>query len=155
MSTAIRTRLLEATRRALNPSGRRRDERGAAAAWTLILTTTAFVALLGLVGGGGELINERVEAKRAAEQAARAGADELSASAVRSGSDKVDSGAAIARAKGVLRQAGWAGSVRVNGSDVTVTASGTREPRFLGLLGVRAIQIRETGSADAISTPDG
>ena len=54
--------------------------------WTMIIVTTAFVGLMGLVGGGGELINERVEAKRAAEQAARAGADELSASAVRSGS---------------------------------------------------------------------
>ena len=60
--------------------------------WTMIIATTAFVALMALVGGGGELINERVEAKRAAEQAARAGADELSASAVRSGTDQVDAG---------------------------------------------------------------
>lgn len=135
--------------------GTRRDERGAAAAWTLIIASTAFVALLGLVGGGGELINERVEAKRAAEQAARAGADELSASAVRSGSDQVDTGAAIARAKGVLRDSGWSGTVRVRGSEVIVTATGTRDPQFLGLLGVGAINIRETGSADAISTPDG
>jgi hypothetical protein len=120
-----------------------------------MLTSTAFVALLGLVGGGGELINERVEAKRAAEQAARAGADELSGSAVRSGSDRVDTGAAIARAQGVLRAAGWSGTVRVQGSQVVVTATGTREPQFLGLLGVGAIEIRETGSADAISTPDG
>jgi Flp pilus assembly protein TadG len=133
---------------------RRRDERGAAA-WTLIITTTAFVALLGLVGGGGELINERVEAKRAAEQAARAGADELSVPAVRSGTDAVDAGDAIARAKGVLNRAGWTGTVRVQGSKVIVTATGTRNPEFLGLLGVGAIRISETGSADAISTPDG
>jgi len=134
---------------------RPRDERGAAAVWTLIITTTAFVALLGLVGGGGELINERVEAKRAAEQAARAGADELSASAVRSGTDAVDAGAAIARAQGVLHRAGWTGTVQVQGSKVIVTATGTRNPQFLGLLGVGAIRISETGSADAISTPDG
>ena len=135
--------------------GGRCDERGAAAAWTLILASTAFVALLGLVGGGGELINERVDAKRAAEQSARAGADELSASAVRSGSDKVDVGAAIARAKTVLRQSGWSGTVRVNGSEVTVTATGTRNPQFLRLLGVGTVTISETGSADAISTPNG
>jgi len=134
---------------------RRRDERGAAAVWTMIIVTTAFVGLMGLVGGGGELINERVEAKRAAEQAARAGADELSASAVRSGSDQVDAGDAIARANSVLHQAGWSGSVRVEGSRVVVTATGTRNPQFLSLLGVGAIQISETGSADAISTPDG
>jgi Flp pilus assembly protein TadG len=133
---------------------RRRDERGAAA-WTLIITTTAFVALLGLIGGGGELINGRVEAKRAAEQAARAGADELSVAAVRSGTDAVDAGEAIARATGMLHQAGWTGTVRVQGSKVIVTATGTRSPEFLGLLGVGAIRIHETGSADAISTPDG
>jgi hypothetical protein len=110
---------------------------------------------MGLVGGGGELINERVGAKRAAEQAARAGADALSASAVRSGSDQVDAGAAVARARGVLSQSGWSGSVQVQGSRVVVTATGSRQPQFLSLLGVGAIQISETGSADAISTPDG
>ena len=136
-------------------SRRPRDERGAAAVWTLILTATAFVALMGLVGGGGELINERVEAKRAAEQAARAGADELSVAAARSGSDRVDAGDAIARANAVLRQAGWSGSVRVQGSTVIVTATGTRSPQFLGLLGVGAIAISETGSADGISAPAG
>lgn len=134
---------------------RARDERGVAAVWTLIITTTAFVALLGLVGGGGELINEKVEAKRAAEQAARAGADVLSAAAVRSGTDHVDPAAAITRAQRVLERAGWTGTVRIQGSRVVVTATGTRTPRFLGLLGVSAIRVSETGSADAISTPDG
>lgn len=121
----------------------------------MIITTTAFVALMALVGGGGELINERVEAKRAAEQAARAGADELSASAVRSGTDRVDAGQAIARANNVLRQAGWSGSVNVQGSRVVVTVTDSRPPQFLSLIGVGAIQINETGAADAISTPDG
>ena len=156
MSRILTTLRHQVTRLAHNRRLRRpRDERGVAAVWTLIITTTAFVALLGLVGGGGELINERVEAKRAAEQAARAGADELSVSAVRSGTDSVDAGDAIARAKGVLGQSGWSGTVRVQGSKVIVTANGTRRPEFLGLLGVGAIRISETGSADAISTPDG
>ena len=61
----------------------------------------------------------------------------------------------FAHAKGVLHRAGWTGTVRVQGSKVTVTATGTRNPEFLGLLGVGAIRISETGSADAISTPDG
>lgn len=137
------------------PPRRVRDERGVASVWTMIVVTTAFVGLMALVGGGGELINERVEARRAAEQAARAGADELSASAVRSGTDQVDAGKAIARANGVLRQAGWSGSVRVEGSRVVVTVNDTRSPQFLSLIGVGAMQINETGSADAISTPDG
>lgn len=131
------------------------DERGVAAVWLLIVASTAFVALVGLVGGGGELINAQVNARRAAEQAARAGADELSEASLRSGTDSVNAGAAIARAKKILRDAGWSGSVQVQGSKVTVTATGTRRPTFLLLLGVTSVHISETGSADAISGPDG
>ncbi|MDN5898558.1 MAG: hypothetical protein L0H74_00645 [Brachybacterium sp.] len=133
---------------------RRQEEAGAVAVWMLIITTTAFMALLGLVAGGGELINEQVEAKRVAEQAARAGADELSAASVRSGSDHVNAGDAIARARMTLRQSGWSGSVRVRGSKVIVTAAGTRTPEFLGLIGVSSVHVSETGSADAISASD-
>ena len=132
-----------------------RGERGAAAVWTLILTVTAFTALVGLVGGGGELINDRVQAKRVAEQAARAGADALSASAVRSGRDAVDRDEALARAHDVLRASGWGGKIRINGSEVVVTATGTRSPQLLGLLGVNRVHISQTGTAHAISTPDG
>ena len=135
--------------------GRGRDEHGAAAVWTLILTVTAFTALVGLVGGGGELTNDRVQAKRVAEQAARAGADALSAPAVRSGRDGLDRGEALARAHDLLRASGWGGKVRINGSEVVVTAIGTRSPQLLGLLGVNRVHISQTGAADAISTPDG
>jgi Flp pilus assembly protein TadG len=131
------------------------DERGAAAVWTLIITTTAFVALVGIVGGGGELVNEQTNARRVAEQAARAGADELSEASARSGGNSVDTGAAIARAKQILNAAGWSGTVRVHGSQVVVTATGTRKPTFLPLLGIKTVHINETGTADAISSPDG
>ena len=134
---------------------RRRDERGAAAVWTLIITTTAFVALVGIVGGGGELVNEQSNARRVAEQAARAGADELSEASARSGGDNVNTGDAIARAHQILKTAGWSGSVRVEGSTVIVTATGTRKPTFLPLLGVGTVHISETGTADAISSPGG
>lgn len=155
MSTVL-PRLRVVLARIVTAPGRRHDERGAAAVWTLIIASTAFVALLGLVGGGGELVNDHVAAKRAAEQAARAGADELSqAAVVHDSTDRVNVGDAIARAKQVLQQAGWSGTVQVNGSEVTVTATGTREPQFLRLLGVGVVQIQETGSANAISTPNG
>ena len=154
--SSIAHRIRLALARLLTAPGRRHDERGGAAVWTLIIASTAFVALLGLVGGGGELVNDHVAAKRAAEQAARAGADELSqAAVVHDSTDRVNVGDAIARAKQVLQQSGWSGTVQVNGSEVTVTATGTREPQFLRLLGVGVVQIQETGSANAISTPNG
>ncbi len=67
----------------------------------------------------------------------------------------VDRGEALARAHDVLRASGWGGKVRINGSEVVVTATGTRSPQLLGLLGVNRVHISQTGSADAISTPDG
>lgn len=132
-------------------STQRRSERGSAAIWMLIIVPTAFAALIGLVGGGGELINEQVQARRVAEQAARAGADELSESSVRDGTDHVQSAAAIVRARDVLTASGWDGAVRVNGRHVTVTATGERHPKFLTLLGVGTVHIAETGAAEAIS----
>lgn len=142
-------------RTACRQSSRHRDERGVAAVWLLIIAATAFVALVGLVGGGGELTNYQVDARRAAEQAARAGADELSEAAIRSGTDEVNTGAAIARARTVLTSSGWTGTVQVRGSTVIVTATGTRKPTFLPLLGVRTVHINEIGIATAISSPDG
>jgi len=138
-----------------NTTGRPHDERGVAAVWTLIIATTVFTALVALVGGGGELINYQIDARRTAEQAARAGADELSEAAVRSGVDQVNTGAAIARARGLLAASGWSGTVRVRGSAVTVTATGTRQPTFLPLLNVTTVRISETATANAISGPDG
>ncbi|SMX95237.1 Putative Flp pilus-assembly TadE/G-like [Brevibacterium sp. Mu109] len=142
-------------RTACRRARRDRDERGVAAVWLLIIAATAFVALVGLVGGGGELTNYQVEARRAAEQAARAGADELSEAAIRSGTDEVNTGAAIARARTVLTTSGWTGTVQVRGSTVIVTATGTRKPTFLPLLYVKTVHINETGTATAISSPDG
>lgn len=134
---------------------RHRDERGVAAIWLLILAAIAFPALVGLVGGGGELINYQIDARRTAEQAARAGADELSEAAIRSGADQVNASAAIARARGVLADSGWDGTVQVSGSTVIVTATGTRKPTFLPLLLVTSVDISETGTATAISSPGG
>lgn len=139
-----------------NIGGRRQsDERGVAAVWTLIIASAVFIPLIGLVGGGGELVNEQVSARRAAEQAARAGADALSEASLRSGVDRVDAGTAIARANQMLTTAGWSGSVQVEGSRVIVTVDDIRSPPFLSFLGLGHTPVRETGIADAITSPDG
>ena len=43
----------------------------------------------------------------------------------------------------------------IHGNEVVVTATGTRSPELLGLLGINGVHISQTGSAHAISTPDG
>lgn len=131
-----------------------RDERGSASIWAILVIAGAFTVLLGLVVDGGRVIDERVAASRAAAQAARAGADALSAASVRNGSDAVDAEAARARAQSYLREAGMDGTVSVAGDTVTVRITAESENQILGVIGVTSFPIDETESARAITEED-
>lgn len=132
----------------------KRDEHGSASIWAILVIAGAFTVLLGLVVDGGRVIDERVAASRAAAQAARAGADALSAPSVRNGSDVVDAEAARARAQSYLRDAGMDGTVSVAGDTVTVTVTGESKNQILGVIGVTSFPIDETESARAITEED-
>ena len=131
--------------------GRGRDDRGVAAVWTLLSSAGVLLLLLGLVFDGGSVVDARLEAKRAAEQAARAGADELRGA--RSGVESVDADAAAARAREILRRAGWSGTVQVRGTEVRVRVTGSEPTVFLGAIGLQRLPVDETGSATAITGP--
>lgn len=132
----------------------KRDERGSASIWAILVIAGAFTVLLGLVVDGGRVIDERVAASRAAAQAARAGADALSAASVRNGSDAVDAEAARARAQTYLRDAEMDGTVSVAGDRVTVSVTGESKNQILGVIGVASFPIDETASARAITEED-
>ena len=91
----------------------RRSQRGSISIWAVMITVGAFIPLLGLVVDGGNLIDSRLEAARDAAQAARAGADALSASSVRSGGNEVNPDLAAARARSYLADVGQDGTVTV------------------------------------------
>lgn len=131
-----------------------RNERGSASIWAILVIAGAFTVLLGLVVDGGRVIDERVAASRAAAQAARAGADALSAASVRNGSDAVDAETARARAQSYLRDAGMDGTVSVAGDTVTVRITAESENQILGVIGVTSFPIDETESARAITEED-
>jgi Flp pilus assembly protein TadG len=132
----------------------KRDDRGSASIWAILVIAGAFTVLLGLVVDGGRVIDERVAASRAAAQGARAGVDALSAASVRNGSDAVDAEAARARAQSYLRAAGMDGTVSVAGDTVTVTVTGESRNQILGVIGVSSFPIDETESARAITEED-
>lgn len=132
----------------------KRDERGSASIWAILVIAGAFTVLLGLVVDGGRVIDQRVAASRAAAQAARAGADALSAASVRNGSDAVDAEAARSRAASYLQDAGMDGTVSVAGDTVTVTVTGESKNQILGVIGVSSFPIDETESARAITEED-
>ncbi|MEO7844371.1 MAG: pilus assembly protein TadG-related protein [Nocardioides sp.] len=124
--------------------------------WTLLMATGLFLVLLGLVVDGGTAINDRLEAKRAAEQAARGAADELSASGVRSQNDTIAVAASAARAQYLLTEAGWTGTVTITGTTVRVRVSGPpTRTRFLAAVGVSSFPVTVHGTATAITGPDG
>ncbi len=130
---------------------RRRMERGSASIWAVLVTAGAFTLLLGLVVDGGRLIDARVASSRTAAQAARAGADALSAASVRNGGDDVSSAQAIDRAEGYLYDAGVTGTVHVSGDTVTVTVTGSSATQILGVIGITSFPIEETQTARGIS----
>jgi Flp pilus assembly protein TadG len=131
-----------------------RDERGSASIWAILVIAGAFTVLLGLVVDGGRVIDARVAASRAAAQAARAGADALSAASVRNGSGAVDAEAARARVERYLRDAGMDGTVSVASDTVTVTVTGESTNQILGVIGVTSFPIDETESARAVTEED-
>jgi Flp pilus assembly protein TadG len=132
----------------------KRDDRGSASIWAILVIAGAFTVLLGLVVDGGRVIDERVGASRAAAQAARAGADALSVVSVRNGRDAIDAEAARARAQNYLRRAGMDGIVSVSGDRVTVRVTGESKNQILGVIGVASFPIDESESARAITEED-
>jgi Flp pilus assembly protein TadG len=128
-----------------------RAPRGSASIWAILIVAGAFTMLLGLVVDGGHVVDERSDAARVAAQAARAGADALSAASVRNGGDSISGQAALARANRYLRGAGMTGTVRVRSHIVTVTVTGRSATEFLGVIGIGSFPIDETRSATAIT----
>lgn len=128
-----------------------RSERGSASVWAILVIAGAFTVLLGLVVDGGRAIDARIAASHAAGQAARAGADALSAVSVRNGHAAVNPDAARARAETYLRDAGLHGTVHVNGQTVTVTVTGTSTTEVLGIIGIGSFPVTETQTATAIN----
>jgi Flp pilus assembly protein TadG len=110
------------------------------------------LVLLGLVYDGGSAVDARVEAHRAAEQAARAAADQMQG--VRDENEAINLSAARTRANQILTQSGWSGTVTVKGLDVTVRVTGKSENTFLGVIGIKSFPVDVMGTATSISGPN-
>ena len=122
-------------------------EAGSVTAFVLVFSF-ALIVLAGLVFDGGMGLSAKRRALNVAEQAARAGAQEISIDSVRgSGPIELDPAAAGQAASGFLGQAGYAGSVRVDGNQVEVTVTWSRTTSILGLVGIE--RFGGTGSATA------
>lgn len=127
-----------------------RAEDGSLSIFVAMFMVVVFGGLIGLVYDGGRVLDAREAYDRAAGQAARAGADQLSAAGIRDGNNDVSPAQAQTAAENYLAAAGMTGTVTVNGQVVTVTVTGSVAPIFLGSFGMPDIHISETESAQGI-----
>ena len=136
--------------RPLHKSRHNRNDVGALSIWVVLTAATAFLAIVGLVADGGRILNTRASLDRAAAQAARAGADQLSAAGIRDGNNDVSASQAVTAAQKYLAAAGIQGTATVNGQTVTVTVHQAVQPQILGTFGMPTINVTETESAQGI-----
>jgi len=141
-------------RTASSRRGRRRDERGSAAIFLVMLSVVLFVAA-GLVIDGGLAINARMRVADDAEQASRAGANAIDLTRLRSegGEIVIDPTLARAEAADYLGDLGYGGdqfSVSVDGDMVQVRITDSVRTGMLGLVGIH--RMRVSASADSVPT---
>jgi Flp pilus assembly protein TadG len=132
--------------------GHRADERGAAAAFVLLLTLVLLVGA-GLVVDGGYALAERRRLTSQAEQAARVGAVALRETSLRDGAPVpvVDPGRARAAAAGYLARVGATGAtITVDAEHVTVRIEGHAQTVILAAAGLASIPVTGSGSAESI-----
>jgi Flp pilus assembly protein TadG len=126
----------------------RHAERGSLTLMLAVLMPV-LLALAGLVIDGGRKLNQAGRAYAIAQEAARAGAGQVSTSlAYRSGTFRVDQAEAIAAAEAYLSSAGVTGSAGADGTRaIRVSVTITGHTTVLSLIGIQTMS--STGSAVA------
>lgn len=134
----------------MSPRERARDERGTVTAFVVIMTVTMLV-VAGLVIDGGYTLAARRRAFNEANAAARAAAQAIDETALRSTGDvrlRPEDARRIGEAH--LRDAGMTGTVTVNATTVTVHAVTTQPMSLLGMVGIGPLTIEADGTARAV-----
>ncbi|MFD6285347.1 hypothetical protein ACFWDP_36890 [Streptomyces anthocyanicus] len=114
--------------------------------------------IIGLVIDGGLALDRMSEADYLAQEAARAGAQQIDpGQAITGEALMVDPDAAQAAAGAFLRNEGVDGDVAVaeDRQSLTVTVHANYQPYFASLLGVGELSLTGTGSATLLHQPGG
>lgn len=122
-------------------------DRGSISAFVVSLVVV-FVAVAALVVDGGRFVAARSNAADVAENAARAGAQELRR--LRDGTFELDPDRAAESARSSLAAQGLSGTATADTRRVTVTVTTSVAPVMLGLFGVRPRTIVVVRSATPI-----
>ncbi|HEX8629216.1 MAG TPA: pilus assembly protein TadG-related protein [Catenuloplanes sp.] len=129
-----------------------RDDRGSATGWAIGMMLVTML-LIFLVVDGGRAMTAKVAAVDAAQQAARAGADQLDLLALRTtGAVRLDPAAAQAAAEAFLANIGASGTASATAESVTVTVTRTDPTLLLNQVGVPRITLSATAIAQPVTT---
>jgi len=126
------------------------NEHGSISGFVVTLTMT-FVACAGLALDGGRMLAVRTQLADSAENAARAGAQEVTS--LRSGSPKINIFAATQTAEEYLSRFEISGVVNADSNQVSVTANSEVQMTLLGLFGVNKKEISVTRTAQPFTNP--
>ena len=135
---------------------RPRDERGAISVW-FATASLVMIILVGMAVDLGGKVHTQQRTRSVAAQAARTGAQEVQGSTAVRGEDlRVDITAAKSAAQDYLRAAGVNGTVTVTGGDtLVVRTTDTYNSKFLGIIGLDAMQVTGEASARLIRAEGG
>ena len=127
---------------------RHRDERGAVTV-RLAGASVLMVSDNGITVDLGGQLHAKERARTVAAQAARTGAEQITADAMLGTKPKLDVGRARTAANAYLRASGVDGTVSVSdGVRVTVTVVDTYQPLFLGSIGVGPLTVSASSTAE-------
>lgn len=129
-------------------------ERGGIAPMVAILAAVLLLATA-LVIDLSARVRTVSRAQTVAQEAARAGGQQVAPDAILGRDTGLDTSKAAAAARSYLRQSGHGGTVTVTGSTVVVTTTQTWSPVFLGTVGVGPEQITGTATIDTRRVQNG
>jgi Flp pilus assembly protein TadG len=126
-------------------------ERGAIGVFLAVLVP-GLLLIIGLAVDGGAKVAATQRANAIADEAARAGGQALDVSAALTGQVQVDPAAAVAAAQDYLDRNDVQGAVTVvDGDTLQVTTTITQPTTFLGLVGITALTVEGSGTADLVT----
>ena len=117
----------------------------------VVRLATALLMVAGLLYDGGQILTARREAFAVADNAARAGAQALDVSTLRSsGTTRLDPVAASQAVRSYLDRVGHAGTVTVDGDRVEVVVPITVDMHLLSAVGLSTRTVTGTGQARSV-----
>ena len=133
------------------------DERGSALSTGAVLLVTVFTLILGIAVDLSGQVQTKRQANDVAAQAARIAGQQLDADRFldSGGRIRLSSSAARKAAQDYIEHAGMTGTVTIDGTEITVTATAQYNPVILPIVGIKTLPVTATADARAVRALDG